>query len=138
MIAFDTAVRIEQPVDEVFAYVSDVGNLPTWNSAVESVRRTSHITFAMRRALPTGTVANDLEIVEHERPRSFAIRTTSGPTPFHYRFRFSPKDGATIVGLDAEAELGRGDLIDRLARHTVRRGVEENLQPLRVTLETGR
>jgi uncharacterized membrane protein len=138
MIAFETAIRIEQPVDEVFAYVSDVGNLPGWNSAVESVRRTSDTTFAMRRTLPTGTAANDLEIVERERPRSFAIRTTSGPTPFHYRFRFAPQDGATIVDLEAEVELGRAALPARLARHAVRRGVDQNLQTLRTTLEVRR
>lgn len=137
MITFETAIRIEQPIDEVFAYVSDVGNLPGWNSAVESLRRTSGTTFAMQRTLPTGTVANDLEVVEHERPRSFAIRTTSGPTPFHYRFRFVPQDGATIVDLEAEVQLGRADLLASLARHAVRRGVDENLQTLRRTLEPG-
>jgi len=105
---------------------------------VESVRRTSGTTFAMQRTLPIGTVTNDLEIVEHERPRSFAIRTTFGPTPFHYRFRFAPQDGATVVDLEAAVQLGRVAVPARLARHAVRRGVDENLQTLRRTLETRR
>jgi uncharacterized membrane protein len=98
MIELETAVRIERPLGEVFSYVSDVANLPRWNSAVQSARSTSGgtgagSTFSMRRTLPEGGVENDLEVVEHEPSRAFAIRTTSGPTPFVYRLRFSRQDG---------------------------------------------
>lgn len=38
---------------------------------------------------------------DQTRLRAFAIRTTTGPTPFANRFRFSLQDGATIVDLEA-------------------------------------
>ena len=146
MITLNTHVRIERPIDQVFSYVSDPGNLPHWNSAVQTVDRTSAdgrgevgLTYSMTRALPTGNVANDLEVVAHERPREFAIRTTSGPTPFVYRFRFTPQNGATIVGLQAAVQLGRAaDLFASLARRAVRQGVGENLATLKTTLEETR
>lgn len=111
MIRFETSVRIERPVDEVFAYVSDPENFPRWNSAVQTVRKTSSgedpvgSTYAMTRQLPSGQAENDLEITAYERPREFAIRTLSGPTPFAYQYAFSPSEEGTLLELDAEVEL---------------------------------
>lgn len=142
VIRFETSVRIERPVEEVFDYVSDPAAFPRWNSAVQAVRVTSAesgrvgSTYSMERELPSGRVANELEIVAHERPRAFAIRTTSGPTPFVYRYRFSPDDGATIVQLDAEVDLaGAAALVAPLARVAVKRGVDDNFAALKAVLE---
>lgn len=38
MIHITTAVRVECPLEEVFAYVGEPRNLPVWNSAVTDVR----------------------------------------------------------------------------------------------------
>jgi len=146
MIEFDTDIRIDRPIEEVFSYVSDVGNLPAWNSAVNAARRTHASgtgevgsTYALERTLPTGPAHNDLEVVDHRRPTAFAIRTTSGPTPFLYRLHFASEHGATIVRLEAEVRLGgAADLLGPLARRAVRRGVDENLATLKRILETGR
>jgi uncharacterized protein YndB with AHSA1/START domain len=144
MIEFDTHIRIDRPIDEVFSYVSDVGNLPSWNSAVEAARRTRAgeagevgSTFVLLRTLPTGPAHNDLEVVDHRRPTRFAIQTTSGPTPFIYRFQFTPEGDATIARLEAEVRLGgAADLLAPLTRRAVRRGVDENLATLKRILET--
>jgi uncharacterized protein YndB with AHSA1/START domain len=145
VITFETKARIELPIDDVFAYVSDPLNFPRWNSAVEAVRKTSAgengvaSTYSMERELPTGRAVNDLEVVARERPREFAIRTTSGPTPFHYRYRFSAEDGETVVQLTAEVELqGAAAFVPQLARRAVKRGVDDNLATLRRILEAPR
>jgi uncharacterized protein YndB with AHSA1/START domain len=60
MITFETRTRINRPMEEVFAYVSDPRNFPRWNSAVQTVRKTSAgdtgvaSSYLMERALPTG------------------------------------------------------------------------------------
>jgi len=41
VIDFETGVRIERALEEVFAFVSDPLNFPRWNSAVRAVRKTS-------------------------------------------------------------------------------------------------
>jgi hypothetical protein len=75
-------------------------------------------------------------LVECERPRAFTIRTTSGPTPFVYRYRFSPKNGETLVELDAEVELpGVAVLVPLLARRVVKSGVDDNFATLKEILE---
>ena len=137
MITFETEVRIGRPIEEVYAYVSDPLNFPRWNSAVQEVRENVRgQSYSMERRLPTGRTVNELEILALERPREFAIRTTSGPTPFLYRYLFVSEGGATLVKLDAQVELhGAAALVPQLARRAVKNGVDENLATLRGVLE---
>jgi uncharacterized protein YndB with AHSA1/START domain len=141
MIGFRTSIAIERPIAEVFAYVADPGNFPVWNSAVQEVKPTSRdplrvgSTYRMERELPTGPAVNQLEIVARESPREFAIRTTAGPTPFHYRYRFAGKDDATVIEFDGQVDLPS---VAGLMPQLVRRGVEHNLTTLKLVLEGGR
>jgi hypothetical protein len=137
VITFETDLRIERPIEDVFAYVSNPGNFPDWNSAVVTVREIDPgSTYVMERELPTGRAVNELRIVTRERPREFAIRTTSGPTPFVYVYRFSAENGETVVRLEAEVELGGvASLLPQVARRGVRRGVDANLGTLKRILE---
>jgi uncharacterized membrane protein len=145
MIAFETHARIDRPIDEVFDYVSDPLNLPRWNSAVQAVRKASAAghglasTYLMERELPSGRVANELEVVASESPREFTIRATAGPTPFLYRYRFAAENGATIIELNAQVELpGAAALLPQLARRAVKKGVDDNLATLKQLLEATR
>jgi uncharacterized protein YndB with AHSA1/START domain len=138
---FETAVRIERTVDEVFDYVSDPRNFPRWNSAVQAVSVTSGegdpgSTYLMERELPGGRAQNELEILDRDRPSEFAIRTTSGPTPFVYRYRFHSDGPATVVHLAAEVELsGIARALGPLGARVVKRGVDANFATLRQILE---
>jgi uncharacterized protein YndB with AHSA1/START domain len=139
---FKTAVSIDRPVEEVFDYVSDPRNFPRWNSAVQSVNPTSGqgepgSTYLMERELPGGRAENGIEVVDRERPGSFTIRTTSGPTPFVYRYRFDFDGGATQLELIAEVELsGIAGALGPLASRGVKRGVDSNLADLKRILES--
>jgi uncharacterized protein YndB with AHSA1/START domain len=142
MTSFHTSVRVARPIEEVFAFVSDPRFFPEWNSAVEAVQ---HIfgepsqlgsTYAMRRQLPTGPVDNQLEIVGREHPTEFRVRTTSGPTPFTYSYRFDSDGVDTVVYLEATVELqGVAPMAKPLAARAVRRGVDANFAALKRTLE---
>jgi uncharacterized protein YndB with AHSA1/START domain len=143
MTAFKTSVRIRRPIEDVFAYVSDPLNFPHWNSAVRAVRQTGGrdgevgSTYTMQRELPSGGAQNELEIVAREHPTEFGIRTTSGPTPFSYRYTFSAANGATVVQLDGALELdGPAALLGPLAGRAVKRGVDDNFADLKRILET--
>lgn len=144
MIDFHTRIVIERPIEEVFAYVAEPGNLPSWNSAVRAVEPTSPIpgcvgsTYSMDRQLPTGRATNRLEIVLRERPREFAIRATDGPTPFLYRYRFAAERDGTALELDGRVELpAAAGLISQLGRRALQHGVEDNLTTLKRILEDG-
>ena len=142
MITFEASVRIERPIDEVFAYVANPLLFSRWNSAVQTVHHASGesgvpgSTYSMRRQLPTGQVENELEVLSHEPPTKFGIRTTSGPTPFLYDYRFAPDGPGTVVHLGASVELpGATAILGPLAARGVRRGVDANLAALRTALE---
>ncbi len=144
MISFETSVRIERPIEEVFAFVSDPMQLPMWNSAVRTVQGTSGetgepgATYSMERELPGGNVKNGLEVFARERPKEFGIRTTQGPTPFVYRYRFASDGADTVVHLDARVELpGVAAILGPLAARGVRRGVDANFASLKRILEEG-
>lgn len=142
MIEFVTRVRIDRTIEDVFAYVANPENFPHWNTAVRAVRRTSAgedavgSTYWMARDLPTGPAENELEITGHEPPSAFSIRTTSGPTPFVYRYTFSPRDRGTLVELHAAVELsGLAARLGPLAKRAIKSGVDDNLRILKTTLE---
>ena len=139
---FETRVRIERPTAEVFDYVSDPTSFPRWNSAVQSVRQTSAgadgvgATYDMERDLPGGRAENALEVVEVNRPSLFVIRTTTGPTPFTYRYVFTDEGASTVVELAAEVELGGlAGALGPLASRVVKRGVDSNFGDLKRILE---
>jgi uncharacterized protein YndB with AHSA1/START domain len=140
-VEFETSVRIERAVDEVFDYVSDPRNFPRWNSAVQAVSVTSGdgdpgSTYLMDRELPGGRAQNGLEILDRDRPTEFAIRTTSGPTPFVYRYRFDSDGPTTVVHLAAEVKLsGIARALGPLGARVVKRGVDANFATLRQILQ---
>jgi hypothetical protein len=92
----------------------------------------------MERELPSGRAVSKLKIMARERPTEFAMRTTSGPTPFHYRYtfhhryRFAGENGETVVRLKAEVELGGpASVLAPLAGRAIKRGVDANITALK-------
>jgi hypothetical protein len=142
VIRFESSVTIERAIEDVFAFVSDPLRFPDWNSAVQSVRKIAGqeaqvgSTYSMERELPSGRVHNELEIFAREGSTEFGIRTTSGPTPFVYRYRFSSGSDGTLVNLDGRVELPRAaSLVAPLAARAVKRGVDMNFAALKRALE---
>jgi uncharacterized protein YndB with AHSA1/START domain len=140
---FKASVRIKRPIDEVFAYVSDPLNFPRWNSAVRAVWQTHGresavgSKYTMERELPSAAVQNELELFAREHPTEFGIRTTSGPTPFTYRYGFAAANGQTVVQLDAVlVRDGATALLGPLVGRAVKRGVDDNFAELKRILET--
>ena len=146
VISVQAEIRIERTINDVFTYVADPENLPAWNSAVTDVRPNPATgdrpsTFTLTRSLPTGVATNRLRIVAFEPPERFAIETTSGPTPFHYEFRFHEDGGVTVITLAAQADVGPvGNLLGPLARRGLASGIHANLTALKRILDdlTGR
>ena len=126
-ISFTTTITIGRPIADVFARVADPAGFPDWNSAVEDVQPRGDGRYVMHRRLPSGPAVNELEVLERQPPTTFALRTTSGPTPFVYRYTFATVDGGTLVTLDAEVEL---PVWAALAKPAVKRGVDANLATL--------
>jgi uncharacterized protein YndB with AHSA1/START domain len=144
MTRFETTVAIARPRDTVFAYLADPRHLPAWNSAVESVVPLTDATpatggrYVMQRRLPTGAATNELEITTLRPPEELGVRTTSGPTPFAYRYELATTGAGTLVRLYADVRVGgAASLLGPLAAQAIRRGVNANFATLRDILEPG-
>jgi uncharacterized protein YndB with AHSA1/START domain len=111
-VRFDFDVEIRRPVPEVFAYVTDVRNLPQWQ------RATSEAEWVLGEGARTGarirqktrflgrTVDLELEVAAYERDRRFDLRTVKGPISFRVHHVFEPSDGGTTIRFAGEGEGG--------------------------------
>ena len=124
---FEFEVAVERPVSEVFAYVTDVANLPAWQRATTSAswedgdgpragaRIRQQTTFLGR------TMNILLEVTGYEPDRRFDLRTLEGPISFTIRHAFRSTNGGTTIHFAGEGEPGG---FFRLARSMVARQAE--------------
>ena len=144
MITFENEVEIARPVAEVFSYVADLENIPTWNYAIET---TSKVTpgpigagteFRQRRTLPQPS-EETVHIREHEPPERLVVEGRLGPFDARMTYLFAPASGGG-TSLRNEVELrpiGAARLGARLAAGRVEEAVLHNLGVLKRTLEAG-
>jgi carbon monoxide dehydrogenase subunit G len=111
----ELTIEIERPPEDVFAYLTDVSNLPDWQSGVHGATlRDGHIEES--RSLLGREILTTLEIVEEEEPRLFTLRALDSPVPFTVRHELEAADGGTRLTVTAE-----GDMPDFAARLFARR-----------------
>jgi uncharacterized protein YndB with AHSA1/START domain len=134
-------IVIARPVGEVFSYVSEPDNLPSWQPAVVEVRRPEGplaigSRFGETRHFVGKRFQTTVEVVELEPDRVFGIHVVDGPVPITVRHLFEPVDGGTRVAISGEVEL-RGAL--RLAGGVMAKAAEHdagaNLERLKTLLE---
>ncbi len=123
---FDLEVTIERPVAAVFAYVTDVRNVPEWQESAESAEWIEQgRRFRERRHFMGRAAELELEVTTLEPERRFDIRTLNSPVAFEIRHSFAAVDGGTRVRVHGEAKLG-GAL--RLAGGVAKRQAERQFR----------
>ena len=140
MIEVEHTFEIERPVEEVFAYLTDVARLPEWQSSAESAELVGELaegarimevrTFMGRRATST------LEVTEYDPPRRFSLHVVEGPIQYAVEHALEAVNGRTRITFVGRGETGR---VPRLMHGTVRRAVErqfiKDLEALKNRLE---
>jgi uncharacterized protein YndB with AHSA1/START domain len=142
-VRFEFEVEIERPVRDVFAYVTDVGNLPEWQRATSEAAweggegpgagaRVRQKTRFLGRTLEV-----ELEVTAYEPDRRFDLRTLSGPISFTVQHAFQPSNGGTRIQFVGEGEPGG---FFRLAESVVARRAEResraDFERLKAVLES--
>jgi carbon monoxide dehydrogenase subunit G len=101
----EVIVDIDRTPEDVYAYLTDVSNLPSWQSGVHSARREgSHIHES--RHLLGRELNTTLEVEEEEPPRVFALRAVNSPVPFSVRHELEPSGGGTRLTVTGEGDSG--------------------------------
>jgi uncharacterized membrane protein len=136
-VRFDLEVTIERPVGDVFAYISDVCNLPEWQESalsaewIEEGRR-----FRERRSFLGRTAESELEVTAFEPSRRFDVKALTGPLKFEIRHSFSPAGDGTLLRVGAEAATGGAmRFAAAMAKSQVERQLRSDLQRLKEVLE---
>jgi carbon monoxide dehydrogenase subunit G len=103
---------VGRPAEDVFAFVSNPENDSRWRDGVLELERLSGdggVGSRYRQVVkgPGGRrVDADIEVTEHEPPRSHAFRTTSGPVRPSGRYTLERAGDATRLRFELDAELG--------------------------------
>jgi uncharacterized membrane protein len=136
-VRFDLQVRIERPVAAVFAYVTDVRNLPDWQeSAVSAEWIEEGKRFRERRSFLGRTAQLELEVTAFEQNRRFDVQSVSGPVRFEIQHSFKEAGDATLLSVTAAAKVGGAlRFAARMAQGQAERQFRGDLEQLKQLLE---
>jgi len=141
VLKFKNTIRIDRPIEEVFAFLSDFENIPKWNYYVLEVRQLSE------NPIGTGTTYHqvrktdeqDFHITEFEANRTVAVKTLPQSSPsFERRFTLYEEGNTTRIRDEWKLDTGRPVVLEKLAGGRVKSAVAENLAKLQELLEEGR
>ncbi|MCP3995306.1 MAG: hypothetical protein GY722_09605 [bacterium] len=140
------SIVIDRPIDEVFAYVTDVENMPRWVSGVRKVRLLSKkvkagARFSAEYAQGMRNSAIDFKIAAFEPPVRFAATTERGPFSFPFRGTFEFRSLGDATEVTSNVETGDESIATRLANlllgPLLRRGFQRRLQDELQALKVG-
>jgi len=141
-ISVNDSVVIARPVQEVFAFVADHENLPSWTVGVKTSRRltgdppASGARYRIVGKLLGKSVESSYEITAFERNRGFEGTMTSPMFGFCEQYRFESDQDATRVSMNAVVEpRGVFRLLTPIMTAGVRHQVKADHRRLKTVLE---
>jgi uncharacterized protein YndB with AHSA1/START domain len=136
------SVVIARSPDEVFAFVSDARNRPSWDDSVDTEELTSDEPIGVGSTVRTRMRSMgrhyeiDWEIVEHEPPTRQRIESTSGPFSTTLVYDLAPEsDGTSVRFLVTGRPMGLLRLMQPLIARTTQRNLDDGFARLKQVLE---
>jgi uncharacterized protein YndB with AHSA1/START domain len=111
MIDVTLGIRINRPVENVFAYVTDIVNDPSWHTDILEAKRTTEgpigvgTTYEVRIKPSMGVSGGIVEVVEFEPTRKQVLRSEMGRMRPTVTYLFEPADGGTNFTRRVQIEL---------------------------------
>ncbi len=124
-------ILVARSPDEVFRFVADARNRPSWDDGVESEELISPEPIAVESRLRTRmrSMGRDLEylweIVEHDPPHRVRVESTSGPFPTTLVWEVSDHPGGSRAAFSITGTPG-GAM--RLMQPLIARNTAKNLE----------
>jgi uncharacterized membrane protein len=140
VLEFENTIRIDRPVEEVFAFLSDFENIPKWNYYVLEVRQLSEGSIGVGTTYHQVRKSDqqDLRIIEFEPGHTVAVKTLPQSSPdLEMRFTLYEEGSTTRVRDEWKLNTGRPAIFERLAGGRIKSAVAENLAKLKELLEEG-
>ena len=143
-------VSVNRPIEDVWAFLSDVRNMERWVTGVSDVRQSSDGALAPGSAVESqyryAGKTHDLKYVVAalEPARRLTLKATSGPFPLVWSVELRPVDGGTLVrntvgaGADSFFTGVTFLVLWPLFRLGMKRGIRKDLERLKAALEEAR
>jgi hypothetical protein len=140
MIKIEHSVVVDRPVEEVFAYATDVSKVPEWQTSALEARvdgpMQAGATGAIMRKFLGRRMESTVRFDEYEPPRKFAIESTSGPVQFHVHQTYESEGAGARINIVMEGEPGGFfKLAEPLVQRAIKREMEANFATLKDILE---
>lgn len=142
MTKVEQTIIVSQPIEKVFAYVTDPRNNPKWQPGILDSQVTpdepTHIGTQVTdvRSLLGRKLKLTTEVIEFELNKLLHIKSTSGPIPFRGYITFESVSGGTRVNFLAEAEpTGFFKLAENMFSSTWRKELQASFNKLKEVLE---
>ena len=104
VVRAELTIEIARTPEDVFSYLTDVSNLPSWQAGVKSATLQDG-RIEESRSLLGRQLNTTLEIVEQEAPRLFTLRALDSPVPFTVRHELEAADDGTRLKVTAEGDV---------------------------------
>ena len=111
MEGFELSIVINQPIEEVFGFLTNLENDLKWRSEWVNAKNTSGgplsvgATFRLSSELLGRQIPTVYEVIEYEPNQVAAWKAVSGPLPLTFRRTFERVEGGTRVTIRYEAEI---------------------------------
>jgi len=117
--SFENTVLIRRSIEDVFGFLSDFENVPTWNYAISETHKVSQgpvgvgAIYQQVRSVPSRSEER-FEVSAYNPPRHLEIQGQLGPFPSRLSYALDAVPEGTRVTNSVELELrGPGRLDDR-------------------------
>ena len=142
MATFENTVTIRRAVEDVFAFLADFENIPTWNYAIVETNKTSPgpvgvgTTYRQLRSIPSRS-EEGFRVTSFEPIGRLEVHGDIGPFTATISYLLAPTDDGTRLTnvVDLESASGALRLAAPLAASRVKRAVAANLDTLKQLLE---
>ena len=144
MIRIELPVDVARPVQEVFAYVTDLDRLGEWQPNVVSVAKQTEgpmgqgmLLREVRRGPFGRNVEAIVEVSAYEPNRRFDLRIVSGPLPINGSHEFHETDAGTRIDFVAQGQPGGAlRLAEPLFARVLKRQFSGYYERLKAVLES--
>jgi uncharacterized membrane protein len=139
-VKLERSVEIARPAEEVYAYLADPANLPSWQAPVDEVvwhggKASVGDRFREFRTFLGRHMETTVEVTAADPGREFSVRTSAGPVGIVARHYLSRAGEGTLVRVEVEAtKVPR--LVAGVAAMSARRQAEDDLARLKQLLES--
>jgi uncharacterized membrane protein len=138
----EASITVRRPIEEVFAWVTDLTHSPVWQANLSEVRKLTDgplgvgTRYALVREFMGRRMEATNEFVAYEPNRMISFRLTSGPMPGRGTYEFEATLDGTEVTSRVELEpTGLSRLASPLIAASLRREIKAGLPVLKELLE---